>query len=248
MAHELPIKTTNLKIRRGQMKKRSLLGIMLSCTVLGVCCLTKAQTVNAEPASMFRPILRDIQTQLPRGWVMRLPSAVNLSDNPLYAKVVTSTSEHLTIFLNSRPDCQARFCQFGIITVAKDSEYANSLRSSPIFSKTEIARVRAIRQRDSKTWTQADYRELISSEKAVLERTPITLKQGIEGLFVVQNSGSFFNQPPLHVIWKQDGLNYQVSLIGGFDRQRNIVSQRDKSALINLASSMANESPIKSVR
>lgn len=48
--------------------------------------------------------------------------------------------------------------------------------------------------------------------------------------------------------WKQDGLNYRVSLRGGFDRDRNIVSQRDKSALINLASSMANESPIQNVR
>lgn len=58
------------------MKCRSLLGITLVCTVLGVCCLTKPQTANAEPASMFRPILRDIQTQLPRGMVMRLPAVI----------------------------------------------------------------------------------------------------------------------------------------------------------------------------
>ncbi len=58
------------------MKCRSLLGITLVCTVLGVCCLTKPQTANAEPAPMFRPILRDIQTQLPRGMVMRLPAVI----------------------------------------------------------------------------------------------------------------------------------------------------------------------------
>ncbi len=99
------------------MKGRSLLGIMLACTMLGAYCLTKPQTANAEPAPMFRPILRDIQTQIPRGWLMRLPSAVNLSDNPLYAKVVTTSSENFAIFLNSQPDCEARFCQLPMIII-----------------------------------------------------------------------------------------------------------------------------------
>ncbi|MGB8691811.1 MAG: hypothetical protein WCD53_31415, partial [Microcoleus sp.] len=211
-------------------------------------CLTKPQTANAEPAPMFRPILREIQTQIPRGWLMRLPSAVNLSDNPLYAKVVTTSSENFAIFLNSQPDCEARFCQFGIITVAQNSTYDNNLRSKSIFTIKELERVNEIRRRGYENWTEADKRDLIRSEMAVLERTPITLKQGIEGLFVVQNSGGASTPPSLSVIWKQDGLNYRVSLRGGFDRQRNIVSQRDKSALMNLASSMANESPIKSVR
>lgn len=230
------------------MKGRSLLGSTIVCTMLGVCCLTKTKTANAEPAPMFRPILRDIQTQIPRGWLMRLPSAVNLSDNPLYAKVVTTSSENFAIFLNSQPDCEARFCQFGIITVAENSTYDNNLRSQPIFTLKELERVNAIRRRGYETWTESDKRDLIRSEMAVLERTPITLKPGIEGLFVVQNSGGASTPPSLSVIWKQDGLNYRVSLRGGFDRDRNIVSQRDKSALINLASSMANESPIKSVR
>lgn len=229
------------------MKGRSLLGITLVCTMLGVCRL-KPQTANAEPASMFRPIIRDIQTQLPKGWVIRLPSAVNLSDNPLYVKVVTTGSENFAIFLNSRPDCEARFCQFGIITVAQNSTYDNSLRSRPIFTLKELERVNAIRRRSYETWTETEKRELIRSDMAVLERIPITLKQGIDGLFVVQNSGGPSTPPSLSVIWKQDGLNYRVSLRGGFDRDRNIVIQRDKSALINLATSMANESPIKSVR
>ena len=58
------------------MKNRSLLGITLVCTVLGAYCLTKPQTANAEPAPLFRPILGDIQTQLPRGMVMRLPAVI----------------------------------------------------------------------------------------------------------------------------------------------------------------------------
>jgi hypothetical protein len=230
------------------MKYRSLLGITLVCTVLGVCCLTKPQTANAEPAPMFRPILRDIQTQLPKGWLMRLPSSVNISDTQLYSQVITRIAAEFAVFLNSQPNCGAKACQFGIITVAQNSTYDNNLRSQPIFTLKELERVNTIRRRGYETWTETDKRELIRSEMAVLERTPITLKQGIDGLFVVQNSGGPSTPPSLSVIWKQDGLNYRVSLRGGFDRQRNIVSQRDKSELINLATSMANESPIKSVR
>ncbi len=210
------------------MKGRSFLGSMLSCTVLGVCCLTKAQTANAEPASMFRPILREIQTQLPRGWVMRLPSSVNISDNPLYLQLVTTIPGALAVFLNSQPNCKARVCQFGIIAVAQNSTYDNNLRSRPIFTLKELEKLNAIRRRSYETWTQAERIELIRSDMAVLERTPITLKQGIEGLFVVQNSGGASTPTSLSVIWKQDGLNYRVSLRGGFDRQRNIVSQRNK--------------------
>ena len=229
------------------MKCRSLLGSTLSCTVLIVCCLTKAQTANAEPASMFRPIIRDIQAQLPRGWVMRLPSAVNLSDNPLYAKVVTTSSENFAIFLNSRPDCEARFCQFGIITVAQNSTYANNLRSQPIFSQQDMARVRAIKQRDSQTWTESDKELLRRSGMAVLERTPIALKQGIEGLFIVQSGAGVSTPPGASVLWKQDGLNYRASRGVRLDRNGQ-VTQRDRSNLINLAISMANEPPIQSGR
>lgn len=196
--------------------------------MLGVCCLTKAQTANAEPASMFRPILREIQTQLLRGWVMRLPSSVNISDNPLYLQLVTTIPGALAVFLNSQPNCKARVCQFGIIAVAQNSTYDNNLRSRPIFTLKELEKLNAIRRRSYETWTQAERIELIRSDMAVLERTPITLKQGIEGLFVVQNSGGASTPTSLSVIWKQDGLNYRVSLRGGFDRQRNIVSQRNK--------------------
>jgi len=216
--------------------------------VLGVYCLTKPQSVSAEPASIFRPFIRDIQTQLPRGWVMRLPSAVNLSDNLLYSQVVTTIPGEFAVFLNSQPNCTIRACQFGVIAVAQDSAYANTLRSKPILSLKELERLNVIRQRGYENWTKSDKQELIRSEMAVLERTPITLKQGIQGLFIVQNSGGASTPPSLSVIWKQDGLDYRVSLRGGFDRIRNVVSQRDKSAMINLAISMANESPIASAK
>ena len=227
------------------MKVRSLCSLITSLAILGVGASTKPQSAIAEPAPIFRPILRDIQNQLPRGWVMRLPSSVNISDTPLYPQVITRISGEFAVWLNSQPNCGARACQFGIITVAQNSEYDNNLRSKPIFTLKELERVNEIRRRGYETWTESDKRELIRSEMAVLERTPITLQPGIEGLFIVQNSGGASTPPSLSVIRKQDGLNYRVSIRGGFDRQRNIVSQRDKSELINLAISMAKESPIK---
>ncbi|MCC3408038.1 MAG: hypothetical protein JGK17_21110 [Microcoleus sp. PH2017_10_PVI_O_A] len=228
------------------MKKQSILGILLSCTVLGTGYLTKPQTVNAAPASLFTPIIREVKNQIPRGWVMRLPSSVNISNTKLYPEVITTIPGEFAVFLNSQPNCMTRSCYFGVIAVAKNSEYANSLRSKHIFSKTYLPRVRAIRQRDYQTRTESEQRLLNSLDMAVLERTPITLKPGIQGVFIVQNGGGASTPPSLHVLWKQDGLNYRASIKGGFDYDRSAVIQSQKSALINLAISMAKESPIKS--
>lgn len=228
------------------MKKQSILGIMLSCAVLGACYLTQSQTVNAAPASIFTPILRDIKNQIQRGWVMRLPSSVNFSNIKLYPQVITTIPGEFAVWLNSRPNCMDRSCQFGVIAVAKNSEYADNLRSKPIFSKTDLQRIRAIRQRGSQTRTESEIKLLISSDMAVLERTLITLKPGIQGVFILQNGGGASTPPSLHVLWKQDGLNYRATIKGGFDYDRSVAIQSQKSALINLAISMAKESPIKS--
>ena len=228
------------------MKKQSILGIMLSCAVLGVCYLTKPQTVNATPASIFTPIIRDVKNQIPRGWVMRLPSSVNISNTKLYPQVITNSPREFAVWLNSRPNCMDRSCQFGVIAVAQDSEYADNLRSKHIFSKTYMQRVKGIRQRNSQTWTESETKLLISSDMVVLERTTITLKPGIQGVFIAQNGGGVSTPPSLHVFWKQDGLNYRATIKGGFDYDRSVVIQSQKSALINLAISMAKESPIKS--
>ena len=109
-----------------------------------------------------------------------------------------------------------------------------------------MQRIRAIRKRDYQTRTESDIKLLNSSEMAVLERTLITLKLGIQGVFIVQNGGGASTPPSLHVFWKQDGLNYRATIKGGFDYDRSVVIQSQKSALINLAVSMAKESPIKS--
>ncbi|MCW6051367.1 hypothetical protein K4039_15035 [Lyngbya sp. CCAP 1446/10] len=228
------------------MKKQSILGILLSCAVLGACYLTKPQIVNAAPASIFTPIIREVKNQIPRGWVMRLPSSVDISNTKLYPQVITTIPGEFAVWLNSRPNCMDRSCQFGVIAVAKNSEYADNLRSKHIFSKTSLQRVKAIRQRNYQTRTESESTLLNNSEMAVLERTSITLKPGIQGVFIVQNGGGASTPPSLHVFWKQDGLNYRATIKGGLDYDRSVVIQSQKSALINLAISMAKESPIKS--
>lgn len=52
---------------------------LVSLSLLGTSLLSKPQSANAAPARIFRPILREIQNQLPRGMRMRLP---NFFPNP----------------------------------------------------------------------------------------------------------------------------------------------------------------------
>lgn len=47
------------------MKGRSLFGLMVSLGILGAGVLAKPQSTIAEPAAIFKPILRDIPNQLP---------------------------------------------------------------------------------------------------------------------------------------------------------------------------------------
>ena len=60
MGNPLVLQTTS-KI----MKKRSLFSLMASLAILGIRASTKPQSVMAEPAPIFRALLRDIQAQLP---------------------------------------------------------------------------------------------------------------------------------------------------------------------------------------
>jgi hypothetical protein len=228
------------------MKKQKIkfLATVTSLLLLSTVSLAKNVSVNAEPAPIFTPILRDIQNQLPKGMVMRLPSRVNIRNLPLYAQVVTSNPGRFAVLLNTQPNCIARVCQLGIISVAENPESNNIQRSRPIFSKSDIERVRAIRQRDPQTWTEADKQYFQRSAGAILERSPITLKNGVEGFFIVKNATGASTPAALSVIWAQDGLNYHVWIKGGVDSDGNAI-QDQKSEIINLAISMANEIPIQ---
>ena len=58
------------------MKRISILSLMANLAILGIGAFIKPQPANAEAAPIFRPLIRDIQAQLPRGMVMRLPAVI----------------------------------------------------------------------------------------------------------------------------------------------------------------------------
>ncbi len=82
------------------MKRSSLFSLMTSLAILSVGTLTRNQSAMAEPASIFRPLLRDIQAQLPRDMVMRLPASIPYrslppanSNNTLYPYLYSKNGE-----------------------------------------------------------------------------------------------------------------------------------------------------------
>jgi hypothetical protein len=119
--------------QRGKIiKRRSLFSLIVSLAILGVGLLTRNQPANAEPAPIFRPLLRDIQSQLARGMVMRLPASIPYrslppanSNNTLYP-YLSSRGGELSIQLYYRPGCRANACFTGIFSVSNvDAERAS---------------------------------------------------------------------------------------------------------------------------
>jgi hypothetical protein len=184
---------------------------MLSCTVLVVYCLAKPQTANAEPASIFRPFIRDIQTQLPRGMVMRLPASIPYhslpasSNNTLYPYLYSKNGE-LGITLYYSPGCRANSCFAGEFIVSKLDEYKSKLET--------IAK-----------WSCAN-------------AVSVNIKPGIQGIYTnIRCGGS--GDGSQTIFWKQNGLTFSAQLRAA----TNI-----KQELLDVATSMANERPIKSAK
>ncbi|MGB5962594.1 MAG: hypothetical protein WBG73_18150 [Coleofasciculaceae cyanobacterium] len=118
------------------MKGRSLFGLMMSLGIFGAGVLAKPQSTIAEPAPIFKPILRDIQNQLPRGMAMRLPASLELINFQgkritIYPTLEPSRRGELRISLNTTPNCQAHSCQFGYIAAFQQNSnnYHLGLRS-----------------------------------------------------------------------------------------------------------------------
>ena len=103
---------------------------MASLTILGIGGFIKPQSAMAEPAPIFRPLLRDIQAQLPRGMVMRLPASIPYrslppanSNNTLYP-YLSSRGGELSIQLYYFPECRGNSC-FGALTKPQPAAKAN---------------------------------------------------------------------------------------------------------------------------
>jgi hypothetical protein len=91
------------------MQRQILLNCLASITVL----TTSLQIVNAEPAPIFRPMINQIRSQLPRGIKMRLPAAIP-SPIRLYP-YIESDRNSFRVNLGISPNCNRPNCTIGAI-------------------------------------------------------------------------------------------------------------------------------------
>ncbi len=194
------------------MKTRSLFGLIVSLGILGVGVLAKPQSTIAEPASIFKPIIRNMENQLPRGMVMRLPASLELINFQgkkitIYPILEPYRRGEIRISMNTTPNCQAHFCQFGYIAAFQQNSnnYHLGLRSRGV---------------------------------------PITLGKKVSGVYVYVDIRGASTTPYGLVAWEQNNLSYLVSL----PFSPGLSLAQNKQLIINIATSMANESPIKSTR
>jgi hypothetical protein len=168
------------------MKEQSILRTVVILAVLATSSLTLLQSAAAAPAPIFRPIIREIQNQLTRGMVMRLPASLELTNIDgervtIYPILEPDSREELRISLVTEPNCQARYCQWGYIATFQPSlNHSNFLESVGTDQYRHTAR--------------------------------ITLKKGIIGTYVNADTGGVSSIPFGVVIWEQDGQTFVVSL------------------------------------
>ncbi len=172
-------------------KIKKLTAFMAASTVI----LLASLPAFAQPASIFSPILDQMQRQMPRGWGMRLPAF----------------NEHLA-------DLVAYFYELDNILLVQLSPTNCGSPSSSVCDAGKI-------------YTSKNNRDQIQLYQTRRQDSfaPITLREGIRGFYDVGHaaSGSYHS-----VIWQQDNQIYYVS------------SRMGKSAVIDLALSMANQPPI----
>jgi hypothetical protein len=111
---------------------RLLLGLIANLTVLGISLVTQTQLAIAEPAPVFKPILKNIQNRLPRGTVMRLPASLERIDwegkrVQLYPLSPSAEDGGLVIRLTNQPGCDALACLSGYLAAyPSNSSYVDS--------------------------------------------------------------------------------------------------------------------------
>jgi hypothetical protein len=164
------------------MKGRLLFSLIVSLAILGVGVLTRNQPANAEPASIFRPLLRDIQRQLPRGMVMRLPAVIPNppSGLPGYRPTIIPSNDReggyfaIVLVTSNCPETRlVAVCDTGRIIVEKRNSNTNQ-------------RLREDQQQGSS----------------------IKLKTGVLGFYrsYIQPSRGQMNE----ISWEQDGMIFRV--------------------------------------
>lgn len=167
------------------MKGSSIFSLMASLAILGIGAFIKPPPANAEPAPIFRPLLRDIQAQLPRDMVMRLPTSIPYrslppadSNNTLYP-YLSSKSGNLTVELYYFPGCRANSCFAGRFSVSKlDADRADLEKQAK--------------------WPCAN-------------AASVNIKPGLKGVYTnIKCGGS--GDGSQTIFWKQNGLTFSAQL------------------------------------
>jgi hypothetical protein len=86
------------------MSSRALFSLGVSLTVLCTGLLANPLATTAEPAPVFKPLIKDIRSQLPRGMKMRLPSSTPRFPVKLYP-YIKSDREGFKVNLARTPNC-----------------------------------------------------------------------------------------------------------------------------------------------
>jgi len=191
------------------MKRPSLLSLTMSLTILGTSLLTQIKSTIAVPAPIFQPILQDIRNQLPLNMVIRLPD---------YLPEVTT--EGIKIYAQVRQYSEGYEGGYtGVDFAAHPDCTTTSCGLGHIFVSREEP-------------YQHENNEISENYH---QAKPINLKQGVKGYYFYARGGSSGYRH--HVIWKQNGLFFEVDFRG-----------LSKEQVIDIAKSMAKESPIRSAR
>jgi hypothetical protein len=114
--------------------------------------------------------------------IMRLPASLEwMGSNgkiPIYPEILPQRSDGLVIVLNTQSNCQARLCQLGAIS---------TFRNYLVQSQNIINR---------------------SGDPQYRETTPISLPQGIQGIYLKSWTGGASSVPGAAVLWEQDSQGF----------------------------------------
>ena len=147
---------------------------------------TGAENQPPNPAPLFRPILQDIQNQIPPGLQMRLPTFMPDASGPIprYYPVVYADTDGLSIILAAGTEtCLEQAQTNGSVAGVC---YAGSINVS--FKGNESTSSSANSSHES--------------------RAPITLKEGVRGFYTLGNRFGSGYRP--YVQWEQDGMIYTI--------------------------------------
>ena len=164
---------------------RTLSASILAFSFVGGNLLGKPQIANASPAPIFQPVLNEVQSQLPQGIVMRLPSSVEYLSS-LYPTVMVR-GDGLVAALSSRSACQAIACQrgyLGVFNQNSDDQHVNYLRSQRL------------------------------GTNSIVNRTSINLTKIVQGSYVDVDTRGVSSGRYGAIVWNQDGFTFVVSGVG----------------------------------